>query len=153
MSLAKNCSLPDFDRINIIAIMLFTLVSGVMTFKIYNKNIYNNNDTSIKKIYDAVNDNNKTIQDKLDELIKTNKKILYILEKQENLLEISKLEEPKLHIVDEYVTEPIEQCKLSNYLNDESSDTSSELANECYDNLPCNNLNKTTRFNSIFIWK
>lgn len=72
----KNCSA---------GIVLFTLISGLITFENYRKTI-NNKYEIINKIKSKINEKNKINEAKLDELIETNKLIIKMLEKHDEKL-------------------------------------------------------------------
>ena len=88
----KNCST---------GIVLFTIVTGLIAFENYRKSIYHNNEV-IQKINDIneinksnfigfikkIDTTNNTNELKLNELIESNNKIIQILEKYSELLEI-----------------------------------------------------------------
>ena len=180
----KNCST---------GIVLFTIVTGLIAFENYRKSIYHNNEV-IQKINDIneinksnftgfikKNDNtNKTNELKLNELIESNNKIIQILEKYSELLEIIN-QNPLLNFESKGIlskcssslsiltindekedliyanleTEPEykEQEQEPEYSEPEYSESEyTDLIDECYDALPCSNSKKATAFNSIFKW-
>ena len=180
----KNCST---------GIVLFTIVTGLIAFENYRKSIYHNNEV-IQKINDIneinksnfigfikkIDTTNKTNELKLNELIESNNKIIQILEKYYELLEIIN-QNPLLNfgrkgtlskcssslslltINDEkedliyanLETEPEykEQEQEPEYSEPEYSESEyTDLIDECYDALPCSNSKKATAFNSIFKW-
>ena len=180
----KNCST---------GIVLFTIVTGLIAFENYRKSIYHNNEV-IQKINDIneinksnfigfikkIDTTNKTNELKLNELIESNNKIIQILEKYSELLEIIN-QNPLLNfgskgtlskcssslsiltINDEkedliyanLETEPKykEQEQEPEYTESVHSESEyTDLIDECYDALPCSNSKKATAFNSIFKW-
>ena len=177
----KNCST---------GIVLFTIVTGLIAFENYRKSIYHNNEV-IQKINDIneinksnftgfikKNDNtNKTNELKLNELIESNNKIIQILEKYSELLEIIN-QNPLLNFGSKGTLSKCSSSLSILTINDEKEDLIyanletepeykeqeqepepeyseseyTDLIDECYDALPCSNSKKATAFNSIFKW-
>ena len=177
----KNCST---------GIVLFTIVTGLISFENYRKSIYHNNEV-IQKINDIneinksnfigfikkIDTTNNTNELKLNELIESNNKIIQILEKYSELLEIIN-QNPLLNFESKGILSKCSSSLSILTINDEKEDliyanletepkpeyteqeqepeyTESEytdLIDECYDALPCSNSKKATAFNSIFKW-
>lgn len=176
----KNCST---------GIVLFTIVTGLIAFENYRKSIYHNNEV-IQKINDIneinksnfigfikkIDTTNKTNELKFNELIESNNKIIQILEKYSELLEIIN-QNPLLNFGSKGTLSKCSSSLSILTINDEKEDliyanietkqeykepeyTESvhseseytDLIDECYDALPCSNSKKATAFNRIFKW-
>jgi len=72
----KNCST---------GIVLFTLISGLITFENYRHSTFNN-EKNIKRIIKNFNDKIKINEEKIEQLIETNKLIIKMLEKNDEKL-------------------------------------------------------------------
>jgi len=157
----KNCSA---------GIVLFTVISGLLAFENYRKDIYNK-----KEVINKINEKNKIIEKKLDELIESNKLIIQMLEKHDvvlnkntnypfvtfdskNSLNYSSSNLSALTFHSEKEKQK-EDENLNDYLNyycsepNEKEVEDQELLNECYDTLPCNNSKKASGLNRLFGWK
>jgi len=180
----KNCST---------GIVLFTIVTGLIAFENYRKSIYHNNEV-IQKINDIneinksnfigfikkIDTTNKTNELKFNELIESNNKIIQILEKYSELLEIIN-QNPLFNFGSKGTLSKCSSSLSILTINDEKEDLIyanietkqepeykepepeqepeyseseyTDLIDECYDALPCSNSKKATAFNSIFKWK
>jgi hypothetical protein len=95
LDISKIINKIDFIKNCATGIGLFTFISCLITFEHYRKNV-NQNDEFNKKI-NANKCNNKIHENKLDELIKSNVKILQMLEKHEKILD-NILQNPLLNL-------------------------------------------------------
>jgi hypothetical protein len=142
----KNCSA---------GIVIFTVISGLLAFENYRKDIYNK-----KEVINKINEKNKIIEKKLDELIESNKLIIQMLEKQDVVLNgIMKYQFTPLNYSSSnlsaltFNSENNGETNLNNSkLHSEPITEYEELLNECYDSLPCNNSKKTSGLNRLFGW-
>ena len=71
----------DFTKKCATGIAIFTLFTALITFDNYRRNIYNN-----QKIIKKIKDENKINENKIDEIIETNKLIIKMLEKHDERL-------------------------------------------------------------------
>jgi hypothetical protein len=89
---------------------------------------------NLKDIQTSFDDKNNNLNKKIDILIESNNSLIEI---NKSIMETNL----KQHIC---LNETINRKKL---IAENSDD---ELLNECYDNIPCNNIKKATGLNSIF---
>jgi hypothetical protein len=146
-----------FDKVDFIkncakGAALFTFISCLIGLENYRKSFYDSEEI-IKKI----NNKNKLNEERIDELIKINKQIFEILEKQNKILnEINETplfnlsSRPTLSKSSSNLSFILEVSPQKNIKANELSDQ--EMLNECYDNLPCNNSKKITGLNKLFNW-
>jgi hypothetical protein len=128
-------------------VLLFTFVTSIISIEIYRNSI--NYNSKIYKNIDESKKINKTNEEKIDFLIETNKKLLEILERHENLL--------NSNILNSNIKYNISNNSISNNSSFEEKidivdDYHLEFVHECYDILPCNNSKKLTGLNKLFNW-
>jgi hypothetical protein len=84
-SITKIIDKIDFIKNCSTGIVLFTLISGLITFENYRHSAFNN-EKNINKIISKINEKHKINESKIDELIETNKLIIKMLEKHDERL-------------------------------------------------------------------
>ena len=115
--------------------VLFSTVTT--TFFILN-GIYNNYTTNIalQEVKNKTADIENIIENKLDEVNKKLDKLLHINNLNKNT---------------SFTTNYVELLENTN-LNTNTDNSDDELLNECYDNIPCNNVKKVTGIKKLFNW-
>jgi hypothetical protein len=168
-NISKMIEKVDFIKNCSAGIVLFTVISGLLAFENYRKDIYSKNE-----VINKINEKNKIIEKKLDELIESNKLIIQMLEKHDVVLNkitnypfvifdsknslnysSSNLSALTFHSEKEKQKEDENLYDYINYYCSEPNETEvedQELLNECYDALPCNNSKKASGLNRLFGW-
>jgi len=116
-----------------------------------NKNKIN----KIKLLLERKNDYKENIQnlnnkldkliDKLDKSIETNREIIIFLNNYNSVKNIA--DNTEVSIENKDIEIETNQVRKISIIDDE------ELINDCYDNIPCNNLKKVTILTNLFNWK
>lgn len=117
----------------------FIFFSGLATSVLF-INVFSNLRCKIQNIetmnnvyFQKINDTQINFENTIDKLNK----------KMDNLIEINK------GLMNE-LSSKIERNETNKTINTLSGDDDDELLNECYDNIPCNNVKKATGINRIF---
>lgn len=117
----------------------FVFVTSVLSALTLNKvnNIFERNHSNI---YDPDIELSR-INNKLDKIIETNEEIILFINNYSNLKTIENKTETNIDEIEPNVV------RKKSIIDDE------EVMNECYDNIPCNNLKKVSNRINLFPWK
>jgi hypothetical protein len=130
-----------------------------LTYKVFLFTTFTSSILLINSFYNSyiIDDINQKLKNKTiyfdNKIEKLNKKIDFIIEtsvKNNQNLEFYLNKELSFNIKSEISSLTTEIIDNDNDNNDNKEDD--ELLNECYDNIPCNNIKKVTGVSRIFLW-
>ena len=127
-----------------------TLLNGVSLFIFITGAVTLYNSYKLHKITEYANISKNKMDDKinskLDKIIETNEKIIHLQMQLYTSFQNNEVLKTQVSL-----TEDIEDIKTQIIVT--PLEDYYELANECYDNIPCNNSKKATGLNRLFGWK